>query len=211
MSLHRLIGRSHPILAVCLLGALVSNATAAHIPGTSQLGGWVYIDRNNDGHLAFSNEPNPEYVIGDVPISLFSKVGNVETLLSTTQSDEFGRYLFENINPGTYVLRQSQPVEFVDGFDTVGALFSFIGQPIPGSDSAGVSQNNAFTNIVVSSDVGGEYYNFGERGLAAGYVSKRFLLASYPGGNTAVPEPTSLVFALLAACGGWYTRRAKRS
>jgi hypothetical protein len=199
------------MLAVCLLGALVSNATAAHIPGQSQLGGWVYIDRNNDGQLAFSNEPNPEYVIGDVDISLFSKVGNVETLVSTTQSDDFGRYLFENINPGTYVLRQTQPIEFVDGIDTLGTLFSFIGQPIPGSDSAGLAQNNAFTNIVVSADIGGDSYNFGERGLAPGYASKRYLFASAPPLNTGVPEPTSLAFALLATCGSWFTRRKKRS
>ena len=30
--------------------------------------------------------------------------GNVDSLVSTTASDDTGRYLFENIAPGTYVL-----------------------------------------------------------------------------------------------------------
>ncbi|HVT26728.1 MAG TPA: SdrD B-like domain-containing protein, partial [Lacipirellulaceae bacterium] len=124
MKMHRLVGRSHVMLFACLLGAWASNAIAVPITGTAQLGGWVYVDRNNDGQLAFSNEPNPEYVIGDVSISLYSKVSNVETLISTTQTDSFGRYLFEGLTPGTYSLRETQPVEYVDGIDTIGILQS---------------------------------------------------------------------------------------
>ena len=71
MNSHRLMGRGHLMVAVCLLGALASNASAAHIPGMSQLGGFTYIDRNNDGQIAFVNDPNPEYAIGNVSISLF--------------------------------------------------------------------------------------------------------------------------------------------
>jgi SdrD B-like domain len=212
MFVHRLFGRRHSILILCLVGALGSNATAAHIPGMSQLGGWVYIDKNNDGHLAFANEPNPEYVIGDVLISLYSKAGNVETLVSSQLSDPFGRYFFENIDPGTYVLRETQPIEFVDGIDTLGSLISLNGGPIPPSASPGVALNNAFTDIVLPANVGGEFYNFGERGLAAGYASKRFLFASAPGNNTAAPEPATLAFALIAMGGGClYARRMGRS
>jgi hypothetical protein len=74
-----------------LVGASTPAVSAAHIPGLSQLGGWVYIDRNNDGNLAFATDPNPEYVIGDIRIDLLSKVGNVETVVATMQSDDFGR------------------------------------------------------------------------------------------------------------------------
>ena len=209
MSLHRLFGRGYSILIVCLLGTIASNAAAAIIPGTAQLGGWVYIDRNNDGHLAFLGEPNPEYVIGDVSISLFSKVGNVETLVSSMLTDPYGRYLFESIAPGTYVLRQTQPVEFVDGLDTLGSLFSLNGQPIPPSASPGVVTNNTFSDIVLPANVGGDHYNFGERGLAAGYASKRYLLTSAPPLNTLVPEPTAIAFMLAAICGSWLTRRSR--
>lgn len=223
MRLNRLC-RKHLILVVCLLGTTPSNVTAAHIPSQSQLGGWAYIDRNNDGILAFSHEPNPEFAIGDVLISLFLKVGTDETLVSTAQTDDFGRYQFENVDPGTYVLRKTQPVEFVNGLDTIGVLYGLNGQPLPGIASAGEAIDNAFLNIVLTADVGGEYYNFGERGLAAGYVSKRLLLATAPelgpppppppGGPPPpdLPEPTSLVIAVLVGCGSFLaSRRSRRS
>ena len=211
MILHRFFRRGHSIIAACLLGVIASSASAAHIPGTSQLGGWVYIDKNNDGILAFSNDPNPEWVIGDSLISLYSKVGTVETFVASTLSDQYGRYLFENIAPATYVLRQTQPIEYVDGKDTLGALFTFNGGPLPPGASPGVASNNTFSDIVLPANVYGEYYNFGERGLAAGYASKRFLLGSAPGGNTAVPEPASLMIALTMVCGGWLARCSRRS
>lgn len=200
MVLHRLIRRGHSIFAVCLVALFASNAAAAHVPGLSQLGGYVYIDRNNDGQIAFANDPNPEYAIGGATISLFSKVGNVETLVTTQQSTVNGRYFFENINPGTYVLRQTQPVEFVDGIDTLGVLQSLNGNPIPPNASPGVVSNNTFSNIVLTADVGGEFYNFGERGLAAGYASKTYLFASAPP-LPPVPEPASLILVGTAATG----------
>jgi len=198
------------LLLVCALLATAPNVTAAVItPG--QLGGWVYVDRNNDGHLAFSNEPNPEFSIGGVTVSLFSVANNVETLVSTLQTDNFGRYLFQNILPGTYVLRETQPIEFVDGLDTLGILQTLIGAPIPPSASAGTAGNNVFSNIVLPGGVAGDFYNFGELGLAPGYASKRQLLTSAPppplGG---VPEPTTLLFLLVAAGCGLVTTGRRR-
>jgi hypothetical protein len=113
------------------------------------------------------------------------------------------------LNPGTYVLRETQPIEFVDGIDTLGQLFSLNNQPIPPSASAGSVSSDAFINIVLTSNVKGDFYNFGERGLKAGYASKRFLLASTPPPNTAVPEPCS-AFLLLTVVGGLPSRRLSR-
>jgi hypothetical protein len=207
----RLSRRAAPILIVCLVGIITSNAAAVHTPGLASLGGWVYIDRNNDGHLAFSNEPNPEFVIGDVTVNLFTKSNNVESLFATTQSDQFGRYFFDNLAAGTYVLREVQPIEFVDGIDTLGQLFSWINQPVPPNASAGTAANDAFLNIVLQPNVQGEYYNFGERGLAAGFASKRFLTANPPTFNTAVPEPASALLLLAAMSGILCARRGRRS
>jgi hypothetical protein len=125
-------------------------------------------------------------------------------------SDDFGRYIFANIDPGTYDMKETQPIEYVDGLDTLGSLEGYHGFPVPPTDSAGTMSNNAFSKIVMSANVGGDFYNFGERGLAAGYASKRFLLASAPGLNTGVPEPASLMLALVAACGGLMSNRSKR-
>lgn len=216
---HRLSTRPYLLLAVCLLGPAASNSNAAPMSGLSQLGGWAYIDRDNNGSLAFSTDPNPEFAIGEVEINLFSVFGNVETLLSTIETDEFGRYLFENINPGTYTLRQTPPVDFVDGIDTLGILVAYTAQPIPGSASVGTMINNAFLNIVLTADVGGEYFNFGERGLTAGAASKRFLFATPPPntppppppGEPNIPEPASLMLALIAGFGSLFaSRRARR-
>jgi hypothetical protein len=223
MSLNRLL-RSHLFLIVCVLATNAKNVLFAQIPGQSQLGGWVYIDRNNDGVLAFLGNPNPEFVIGDVFINLFSKVGSVETRVATMQSDQFGRYLFQNINPGKYVLRETPPIAFVDGIDTLGILQSLNGQPIPGSVSVGVVSDNTFSDIELTADVGGEFYNFGERGLKAEFASKRFLFGTRPPppstpppppggpppGDPPSPEPTSLILALMAGCGSLLTVRRTR-
>jgi hypothetical protein len=212
MLLNRLPGWVYSSFAVGMVAVLASNASAGPILGKSELAGWVYIDRNNDGHLAFSNEPNPEYVIGGVTINLFSVIGGIESALpvATTVSDDFGRYIFANIDPGTYDMKEVQPIEYVDGLDTLGGLQAFNGGSIQPSDSPGVASNNAFTKIALSANVGGDFYLFGELGLKAGYVSKRFLLASAPGLNTGIPEPASLMLALVAACGGLMPNRRKR-
>jgi SdrD B-like domain len=209
MILHRLFGRGYPIMIACLCGTVTSNATAIHAQGTAELGGWVYIDRNNDGHLAFSNEVNPEFVIGDVSINLFSKAGNVETPVSSKLTDQFGRYFFDNLAPGTYVLRETQPIEFVDGIDTLGQRF-LNNQLIPPSPSDGTVSADAFINIVLTANVVGDFYNFGELGLKAGYVSKRYLLASVPPLNTSSPEPASALLALTGICGVLSWRASRR-
>jgi hypothetical protein len=208
------------LLGLGMLDVPSSKVAATTISGLSQLGGWVYIDRNNDGQLAFSNDPDPEFAIGGIDVSLFSQAGSVTTLISTIQSDEFGRYLFENINPGTYKLVETQSADFVDGRDTLGILESLNGQPIPGSASPGAARNDSFSNIVLTADVAGEFYNFGERGLTAGAASKRFLFATAPPntpppggtppGTPPLSEPSSLLLAITAVCGACLASRRVR-
>ena len=211
MLLHRPLGRAAPILIACLIGTNVSYVAAQpHTPGLSQLGGWVYIDRNNDGDLAFSNEPNPEFVIGGVMISLYSQTGP-ETLVASMQTDAFGRYFFNNLSPGTYGLKQTQPVEYVDGIDTLGLMQALTIAGVPPSASVGTVSNDAFNGIVLPANVRGDHFYFGERGLAPGFVSKRFLLGSAPDLPFAVPEPATLWLVLAAVGSGILPRRRRRS
>jgi MYXO-CTERM domain-containing protein len=209
MILHRLLGRGPSILLACIVVTFATRAVAQPNPGLSQLGGWVYIDRNDDGILAFSNQANPEFAIPDVSISLFSKVGTVETLVSTMLTDPNGRYLFPNINPGTYVLRQTQPAMFVDGKDTLGVLQAFNGGVIAPPASPGTAGNNFFTDIVLTPNIGGEFYNFGERGLTSAFVSKRFLFASAPPLPPVTPEPGAVGLIVAAVVGLWCRRRSR--
>jgi len=210
MILHRLLGRGPAILLVCLVATFATSAVAQPNPGLSQLGGYAYIDRNNDGILAFSNQANPEFALPDISISLFSKVGAVETLVSTKLTDANGRYLFPDINPGTYVLRQTQPNEYVDGLDTLGVLQAFNGGVIAPPASPGIAGDNFFTDIVLTANVGGEFYNFGERGLNSANVSKRLLLASAPPLPPVVPEPGAVGLIVAAVGGLWSWWRSRR-
>ena len=217
MLLHRLLGRGHALVVCCLLGTNLSYVAAqSTVPGHSQLGGWVYVDRNNDGVLAFANDPHPEFVIGGVEIRLFSAIAPQETLVATTHSDDFGRYFFSGLSPGTYSLRETQPVEYVDGLDTLGILQSLVNQPVPNSASIGVTVNNAFDGIVLPAHVRGDYFNFGERGMAPGYVSKRYLLGSAPlmpfgfPEEMPIPEPATGALAWTALLGAWLVRRRRR-
>ena len=177
MTFHRLSWRGVSMVAVCLFGAIASNASAAHIPGMSQLGGFTYIDRNNDGVIAFASDPNPEYAIGDVSISLYSVVANVETLVSTILSDPYGQLPFRE-HPARHVLAAANSADRVrrrQGYARRAPEFEW---PADSADRFGRCDDEQRVHEYRSerADVGGEFYNFGEHGLAAGYASKRYLL-----------------------------------
>jgi hypothetical protein len=205
---HRPSRRWHALALLCLLGSLPSYA-AAQSTQTSFLGGWVYVDRNNDGELAFADSLQPEIALPNVEIKLYSLTSGIESLLATTLTDTVGRYQFSNLAAGTYTIKQTQPIDFIDGKDTLGMLRSLIpNQPLPGSASAGVAGDNVFSNIVLPINVEGNLYNFGELGMTAFAASKRYLLGSTPVMPpppppvvTFIPEPTSVVLLLSSLAG----------
>lgn len=202
------------IAAICVHFIFSSSLFAA-----SSIYGWVYVDRNNDGDLAFIDEPNPEYVIPNVEIELYSLSGGTETLIDTMLTNSQGRYTFSGLDEGSYMLRQIQPIEWVDGLDTLGEMRALGGGPAPGSAMLGTALNDEFTDIYLPTNVVASGYNFGELGMMPGYVSKRYLLASSPimpfgerpGGE--VPEPTSIALAAVGVmfAAGWRMRRKQKS
>jgi hypothetical protein len=198
----------HVFGLLCLCLTVTLSHTIAH--ATSLLSGWVYLDRFNDGTLDFADAPQPDFVIPNVEVKLFQLVNSQEVEVAAALTNNEGFYSFTGLNDGTYSLRQTQPVQYVDGLDTLGTLRSLVGQ-LPGNAFAGNVSNNAFTGIVLPNNVAGEMYNFGELGLMPGYVSKRYLLASAPplpetDGNI-IPEPTSLVIGLGSVCVALSSRR----
>ncbi|WP_197525771.1 SdrD B-like domain-containing protein [Pseudobythopirellula maris] len=176
--------------------------------GDSQLSGWVYVDTNNDGQLAFMGDPQPEWVIDQVEVGLYTQTGAGEQLLATALTDQQGRYTFTGLEAGTYSLRQSQPVEYVDGLDTLGTIYTHAGAPVLAGVSPGVVLNDAFEQIELIDSVVGDYYNFGERGLLPWYVSKRYLLGTADRPSF-VPEPGAAALLLCAFAGIASKRRSR--
>src|SRR5262245_23965385 len=136
--------------ALGILGAALAShpvASNAQAVGDSQLSGYVYIDRNNDGVLAFSDQASPELVIPGVEIRLINFVGTATQIFKTTTTDSIGKYIFTGLPAGPYVLQQTQPVEFVDGLDTVGVLHTLLFDAAPPGAAVGsASGANNFVN-----------------------------------------------------------------
>jgi hypothetical protein len=185
------------------------------VQAASSLSGYAYIDRNNDGQLAFADAAQPEWVLSGVEVKLYSVSGTTETLLSTTTTSSIGEYAFSGLTAGNYAIRQTQPVGYLDGIDTLGIIRNLNNNQVPPGANVGTVAVDAFVNIVLPADSRGNFYNFGERGLLPGYVSKRYLLGTAPPIVTApdpeptdnVPEPAS---AALLALGGMGMLAAKR-
>jgi hypothetical protein len=197
------------VLAACAATLLPQSiAHSSETLGSSTLSGWVYVDRNNDGILAFNNDPNPELAISGVEITLFKTDSGSDVEMGKKTTDSGGSYSFGGLGAGTYKVRQTQPVAYVDGKETVGTFWP----PGSGGSVGTVSQNELLNIVLPTTQVWALGYNFGELGLTPGYVSKRFLLASSPDlpliPNNTVPEPTSAVLGLLAVLGWAGCRRS---
>ncbi|MHB0954937.1 MAG: putative Ig domain-containing protein [Pirellulaceae bacterium] len=154
-------------------------ATAVIVAGeTSSLGGYVYLDVNNNG----IKDP-PERALPNIPITL---AGSGEWTIVTATD---GSYLFDNLPPGRYSLRAAQPLAFLDGRDT------------PGSPRLGAVANDRFFDIALAAGVQATGYNFGELGLRPELMGKHLFLASTPTAEQMIAEMT-------VAGGRWFAFQA---
>jgi len=161
-----------------------------NFPILSSIAGNVYVDGNNNGNIDPGEPP-----IGGVIVTLTgtNNLGQPVNLTTTTAPD--GTYSFTNLRAGTYKLTESQPINFIDGKDTIGT---------PG----GTTTNDMFSNIVLPGGFNGVQNNFGELGLTPTYASKRSLVspappvvltAIYATANPAPANPAAATATALAA------------
>lgn len=124
------------------------------------LSGYSYVDTNNDGIFQ-----DIELPLMGVEIVLTGTDVDGNDVNESTFTNIDGFYKFNDLAPGTYTVMQMQPLQFLDGKDTLGNL----GGEVPANDK-----------LTVELTDNGEEYNFGELGLLPEYVNKRLYLNSTP-------------------------------
>ncbi|MCO6458200.1 MAG: DUF11 domain-containing protein [Pirellulaceae bacterium] len=125
---------------------------------TASIGGFVYIDWDNDG-VRDSNE----LIVRNVLITLTGTDIMGAAVSQTQMTGMNGSYLFEDLLPGTYRVEQTQPAALPDGQDTRGT-------PV-----LGVVEPDAFAQLQLQPGVEARNFNFGELPPP---VSKSWFLAS---------------------------------
>lgn len=116
----------------------------------SSLAGATYLDADNDGVLDSGEQP-----VANVTITLTGTDSFGSPLNRTTTSDATGAYKFDNLPPGTYQVKETQPT------GQVGGLPLTDGKDTIGSQGGTVSANDEFT-ITLAENVTGTGNNFGE-------------------------------------------------
>jgi protocatechuate 3,4-dioxygenase beta subunit len=112
----------------------------------ANLSGWVYHDRDNDGNFDRPGEQG----IGGVTIELLvNGAATGITTVTSTAPGNVGFYEFRNLAPGTYTVRETQPVNWLDGKDKEGS-------------HGGVAGNDIITGVPLNFGDDAIEYNFGE-------------------------------------------------
>jgi hypothetical protein len=141
-------------------GVSTSPATTLTVIPPSVIQGMVWEDFNDDGQVNFG-----EKAIAGVSLELSGTDdrGNAVTLQAVTDSE--GLYLFDDLRPGTYSIREVQPAGYSDGQDVLGTVN---GTPV------GTNATNDLLGDVLLIQPGsvGTNYNFGERPVVTGTVGK---------------------------------------
>lgn len=146
---------------------------------SNTLSGRVYEDANNDGAYTVGELP-----IGGVIITLTGTdhLGDAVNRTAVTLPD--GTYQFTGLRPGTYTVRETQPLAYADGLDSAGSQGGTVGNDVVSA-----------IDIPLGGPTTAIDYNFGERPTADLQVVK-----------TDSPDPvvpgTTLTYTLVVSNNG---------
>lgn len=119
------------------------------------LAGFVYRDINNNGVKELGGTPPEDGIAGArVILTGVDPLGNGLPTRSTVTGRD-GSYVFDLLPQGTYFLIEPQPLQFLDGRDTIGSL--------GGAILASGGNPDVMGNIPLGVGQVGIDYNFGER------------------------------------------------
>ncbi|QDS90303.1 Cna protein B-type domain protein [Rosistilla ulvae] len=130
----------------------------------ASLSGFTYLDADNDGVFDAGETPLEGTTVQLIGTDLLGAAVSL-----TTVTDATGAYTFDNLNPGTYRVVETQPAGTRDGIDTAGT----------GADNNGTAGNDTIDGIVLGTGDAAVNFNFGEQ-LE---MSKRRFLASFVNGQ----------------------------
>ncbi len=119
----------------------------------ASLSGTVYHDVNNN-----AAKDGPEAGIAGVLITL-TGINDAGPVSQTATTNPAGFYEFKNLRPGTYLVAESQPSNYLDGKDTIGTI-------------PGITGEDVFSDITLAAGDQSTGNNFGELKPAslAGFV-----------------------------------------
>jgi serine-aspartate repeat-containing protein C/D/E len=147
----------------------------------SELQGYVYHDRNNDGRRDAGEPGISNVTVQLVPVQT---LGNGAPVTVTT--DAAGAYRATGLAPGTYrVVQRQQPAGYFDGLDAAGTVSGTV---------RGVAQNpgDSIDGVFLGGGEIGRDYNFGE--LVPAVLQGQVRLADADGdcyGSTATQRPVA--------------------
>ncbi len=124
------------ITATDVDGASGSTEFELTVRNLTEISGRVFDDRDNDG--VFDPDNDRDAPLNDITMELVDEsTGGVAATTATVD----GEYVFFDIQPGTYTIRQAtQPSGFLDGLESTGAL---------GGGTTDNADSNAITGILV--------------------------------------------------------------
>jgi SdrD B-like domain/Domain of unknown function (DUF4214) len=118
----------------------------------ASLSGFVYLDSNNNG----VKDPNESGIDGvTVTLTGTNDLGASVQQVQATGAD--GSYLFSNLRPGTYIVTETRPLDYLTGKTGIGTVNGVV------DGSLASSTANRITSIALPAGQAGINYDFAER------------------------------------------------